>query len=138
MNTISLDMEKFVDDNGWGTIHTFEIVPDFPYGYIVWNIGRQNFPHEGYIPLCVADENCYVDLSTLKALKVANEEFALTVLKEAGKHHITRRGYFKMEVEAGVITKRCGNCLFGDEPGYCELRRVSTNDIDNCNSHEFK
>lgn len=92
----------------------------------------------GYIPLCVADENCNVDLSTLKALKVASEEFALTVLKEAGKHHITRRGYFKMAVEAGVITRRCSNCIFGNEPGYCELRRATINGIDNCNSHEFK
>lgn len=44
-------MEKFVDNNGYGTIHTFEIVSEFPHGYIIWNIGRRNFPHEGYIPL---------------------------------------------------------------------------------------
>jgi hypothetical protein len=89
-------MEKFVDNNGYGTIHTFEIVSEFPHGYIIWNIGRRNFPHEGYIPLCVADENCHVDLGTLKALKVSNEDFALALLKEAGRHTITRKEYFKM------------------------------------------
>lgn len=95
-------MEKFVDDNGWGTIHTFEIVTEFPHGYIIWNIGRRNFPHEGYIPLCVADENCYVDLDTLKALKVANEDFALVLLKEAGRHSITRKEYFRMAAKARI------------------------------------
>lgn len=95
-------MEKFVDDNGWGTIHTFEIVTEFPHGHIIWNIGRRNFPHEGYIPLCVADENCYVDLDTLKALKVANEDFALALLKEAGRHSITRKEYFRMAAKARI------------------------------------
>lgn len=95
-------MEKFVDDNGWGTIHTFEIVTEFPHGYIIWNIGRRNFPYEGYIPLCVADENCHVDLDTLKALKVANEDFALALLKEAGRHSITRKEYFRMAAKARI------------------------------------
>lgn len=95
-------MEKFVDDNGWGTIHTFEIATEFPHGYIIWNIGRRNFPHEGYIPLCVADENCHVDLDTLKALKVANEDFALALLKEAGRHSITRKEYFRMAAKARI------------------------------------
>lgn len=93
-------MEKFVDNNGYGTIHTFEIVSEFPHGYIIWNIGRRNFPHEGYIPLCVADENCHVDLGTLKALKVSNEDFALALLKEAGRHTITRKEYFRMAIKA--------------------------------------
>ena len=130
-------MEQIIDKTQWNT-HTFEVVPDFPYGYIVWNIGRSNFPHEGFIPLCVADKNCHVDLSSLKALEVGNEEFALALLKEAGKHTINRRDFFKMAVAAGVVKQRCGNCLFGDEPGYCELRRVSVNGIENCSGHEFK
>lgn len=95
-------MEKFVDDNGWGTVHTFEIVSEFPHDYTIWNIGRRNFPHEGYIPLCVADENCYVDLGTLKALKVANEDLALALLKEAGRHTITRKEFFKIAAKTGI------------------------------------
>ena len=29
----------------------FKIVDTFPLGYIVWPIGRENFPFPGYIPL---------------------------------------------------------------------------------------
>ena len=29
----------------------FKIVDTFPHGYIVWPIGRENFPFPGYIPL---------------------------------------------------------------------------------------
>lgn len=96
-------MKKFVDNNGYGTTHTFKIVSEFPNGYIIWNIGRRNFPHDGYIPLCVADESYHIDPNTLKALKVANEDFALFLLKEAGKRPIDREKYFKLATKAGII-----------------------------------
>lgn len=62
----------------------------------------ETFPHEGYIPLCVADKTCHVDLGTLKAFKVANEDLALALLKEAGRHTITRKEYFRMATKARI------------------------------------
>ena len=49
----------------------FEIVDHFPEVYIVWPIGRRNFPYEGYIPLGkpIGETFC-IDLGSLKALKV--------------------------------------------------------------------
>ena len=35
--------------------HEFEIVESFPEGAFVWNIGRQNFKHECYLPLTFLD-----------------------------------------------------------------------------------
>lgn len=93
-------MGKIVDKDRWGNTHTFEIVPDFPSGYTIWNIGRSNFPYKGYIPLCVADANCHVNLNTLKAMKAASEELALALLKEAGKHRVTRGRYLKLATQA--------------------------------------
>lgn len=65
----------------------FEVVNEWPAGgYSVWNIGRSNFPHPGYIPLCQKGDYPYVNLVTLKALHVGNEALCLEILKEAGYH----------------------------------------------------
>lgn len=96
-------MAKIINENRWGTTYVFDVVTEFPHGYTIWNIGRSNFPYECYIPLCVADDSCHIGPSTLKALKVANEDFALFLLKEAGKHPIDRNKYFKLATEAGII-----------------------------------
>lgn len=65
----------------------FEVVNEWPRGgYIVWNIGRSNFPHPGYIPLCQTREYPFVNLETMKALYVGDEALCLKVLKEASRH----------------------------------------------------
>lgn len=69
-----------------------------PFGILV----AETFPMWVTYPLCVADENCHVDLGTLKALKVSNEDFALALLKEAGRHTITRKEYFRMAIKARI------------------------------------
>ena len=58
----------------------FEIVSEFPYGYKIWNIGREHFKFENYIPLCRTYNGFCVDVKTLKAFKVSSEEFALKLM----------------------------------------------------------
>ena len=88
-------MEKFRDST-WGRVDEFEIVDTFPPGYVVWNIGRQNFPHEGYIPLVKPDpkHEFWIIPKDMKALKCKNEDEALYIMKRAsrGDYPKKRRG----------------------------------------------
>lgn len=57
----------------------FEIVEKIPTGFFVWNIGENMGTHE-YIPVCEDlhpedKEDYHVNLSTLKAVKVAPNEW---------------------------------------------------------------
>lgn len=76
-------MEMIIDKTPFGRTDVFEVVDDFTKGYQVWNIGRQNFNHDCFIPLCIADSECRVDMHSLKALRVESEELALHILKQA-------------------------------------------------------
>lgn len=69
---------------------------EFPDGYEIWAIGRRNFEHKGYVPLCEVDENYNVKRDTLKALKVKDEAFALALLYEAVKRGVNKKKYNKM------------------------------------------
>lgn len=82
--------------------YIFEIVDELPMGYVIWNIGRRNFPFEGYIPLCqiVCDYN--INPNTLKALKVKNEEFALKLMDLNHRKRLTNYVLKKIIEEIGV------------------------------------
>ena len=84
-------MEKFNDGN-----HGVETTNEFPDGYENWAIGRRNFEHKGYVPLCEVDENYNVKRDTLKALKVKDEALALTLLYEAVKRGVNKKKYNRM------------------------------------------
>ena len=76
-------MAQFID-----TTHdhrdVFEIVDEFPFGYIVWPIGRENFQHPGYIPVARPGRLPYhINRKDLKAVKCADEGEALYILKYA-------------------------------------------------------
>lgn len=78
-------MEKIVDKH-LGFIRTYEVVDEYPQGYVVWRIGRKNFKHECYIPLArPASEPFHIDPESLKALKLESEELALYVMETASK-----------------------------------------------------
>ena len=71
----------------------YDIVDEFPTGYIVWNIGRHNFPYPGYIPLAKpTDVPFHIDLHSLKAIRT-DEALADYILKEAGRHRIDKDGF---------------------------------------------
>lgn len=71
----------------------FEIVDEFPCGYIIWNIGRFNFPFKGYIPLAKPTNiPFHIDLHSLKAIKV-DDDLADSILKEAEHREIGKEEF---------------------------------------------
>lgn len=65
----------------------FEVVDEWPRGYFVWNIGRANFPHEGYLPLArEASAPYHVRLDCLKAIYIGDEDLCLYVMNRS--HYI--------------------------------------------------
>lgn len=58
----------------YGEICSYKITDCFSAGYYVWNIGRRNFPLDGYIPLGKMDtDGIHIKLDSLKALYVGND-----------------------------------------------------------------
>lgn len=85
-------MKKIIDTTN-GRTDVFEIITlaELPENYFIWNIGRQNFPHPGFVPFARAGELPYhVDLSSLKCVEMPNEDIALGILKLAGQVHVTK------------------------------------------------
>lgn len=79
--------DTFTTVTNWDT-RNFKIVEIFPAGAIVWNIGRHNFPFEGYIPVAYPLGNYRIDLTRLMAVKCKDDHIANMILKEAGKRAI--------------------------------------------------
>jgi hypothetical protein len=88
-------MKKIIDKR-WYRTDTFEVVDEFPSNYVVWNIGRHNFQHKGYIPLAETDETFddmfHIKTETLKTLFVG-EELSDFILKLAGKRTINKKNF---------------------------------------------
>lgn len=82
--------------------HTFIKVDEWPSGYSVWPIGRENFQFEGWLPLCKDGKNEYewqrnIDTNSLKAIKVKSEDVALRCLDAAIKGECrTREDYIRL------------------------------------------
>lgn len=57
-------------------------IEDVPYAFKIWNIGRENFPFEGYIPMARI-EGYAVDTTTLIAVPMPSEEVALKLMKQS-------------------------------------------------------
>ena len=60
----------------------YGIVDAVPSGYLIWNIGE--YAPDGFIPLCICDENLHVDVESLKAIRYDNEEERRFLLRSAG------------------------------------------------------
>lgn len=73
----------------------FRIVDTFPRGYIVWPIGRQNFPFPGYIPLAKPhrEKKYHIDLSTLAALRCEKSD---AILRLASQTIINREMFIEL------------------------------------------
>lgn len=102
----------------------FEVVNTFPRDYIVWNIGRQNFPHPCYIPLARLTDNdpYHVQLDCLKALKVKEESLALYVMKRAEKGTVNSVNYISVvkdynnDIEQRFTVQQILDALKGVKP----------------------
>ena len=79
--------------NNYNRKDVFEIVEKFPNGYVVWNIGRRNFPFKGYIPLAKPTIVPYnIDLHSLKTIKV-DDDVADSILKKADYKKIDKEEF---------------------------------------------
>lgn len=83
-----MDKGQIKDIDRFGNTHVFQIEKDInnvPECYVVWAIGRENFPYEGYIPLAKRHSSLpnYMDTRNLIALKCPTEGVALSILKRA-------------------------------------------------------
>lgn len=78
-------MKTIKNESRWGRIDRYEVVDTWPAGCVVWNIGRENFRHEGYLPLAYVSADYQVDMSRLKAYHVGDEALCLKVLAAAGR-----------------------------------------------------
>lgn len=94
-------MKTIVDKHpSWGRTDVFEIVEEWPEGYQLWNIGRSNFRHEGYLPLCIEGEKrYYVNLNKLKALYLGDEDLCLYIMKKGGLKTVEKEDYLKLRKE---------------------------------------
>ena len=82
-DTIDYEIMNILVTENYTLKDIFEIVDEYPHGYIVWPIGRRNFPFTGYVPLAKpTDEPYHIDINTLKAIKV-NDNVADHILNEA-------------------------------------------------------
>lgn len=80
--TIKDKGQTIVLSDNYGKNDVFRVETDInklPLGYVVWNIGRHNFPIESYIPVCRVD-GFNVDTNTLVAFKVPSETVAQDIL----------------------------------------------------------
>ena len=94
-------MEKFIDVKRGFPTHVFEIVNKWPWGgYTVWNIGRENFQHPGYIPLAQEGSLPYhINQKTLKALYVGDEDLCLRVLRYASQHGCDEKKFAELALD---------------------------------------
>lgn len=76
-------MEEYIEKNGfliwiteYGYIRKLRIVKKIPRGYHVWNIG--NNIKDGYLPLCVCDENYHINESSLLVIKTKHAQTILS------------------------------------------------------------
>lgn len=84
MTTKDLEMTLTLRNRNYKVVSS---ISEVPLGYVVWNIGRHNFPLRGYIPMCrlnKAHEDDYsIDTTSLCAVPCQSEEQALEIMKKA-------------------------------------------------------
>lgn len=92
---------KTIIDINHGREDVFVVVNEWPIGgYTVWNIGRANFPHKGYIPLVQEGSQRYhVNLNTMRALYVGDERLCLKVLRYAGHYECDENKFNELKQE---------------------------------------
>lgn len=90
--TIKDKGQTIILSDDYGKNDVFRVETDLsklPLGYIVWNIGRHNFPIESYIPVCRAKNEYEIDTKTLVAFKVPSEKIAQDILDKSIRNTMT-------------------------------------------------
>ena len=81
MGIIEKTKDYIINRDRFGIERKFLIVDSVPPGYFVWGIGEH--APEGFIPLCVCKKDFEVDVDSLMALPVENEEDRRKILDAA-------------------------------------------------------
>lgn len=87
---------KTLTRTSWYRNDIFEIVDVFPAGYVLWNIGRDNFPFPCYIPLARPNGKYTIDLTTLKTIKVSDEKMALHLMNISHRYTIDKNKFYEI------------------------------------------
>ena len=89
----------------WYRTDRFEIVGEFPFGYEVWAIGRENFPFPGYLPLAKFVGFCMEPGCKLKTIRVDEmlADKALDYAVKYGSVDRKRLEELKKEYEKGML-----------------------------------
>jgi hypothetical protein len=101
-------MEKIVIESWKCPRKEFEVVDEFPYGYEVWNIGRDEFKkagYDGFVPLCQCDSNRHVYMDSIKAINVGSEELAEKINHEAGLHGMNKDKFLEFVKKYRFVEK---------------------------------
>ena len=84
MTTKDLEMTLTLRNRNYKVVSS---ISEVPLGYVVWNIGRHNFPLRGYIPMCrmnkAHEDDFSIDINSLCAVPCQSEEQALEILKKS-------------------------------------------------------
>ena len=87
MTTKDLEMTLTLRNRNYKVVSS---ISEVPYGYVVWNIGRHNFPLRGYIPMCrmnkAHEDDFSIDINSLCAVPCQSEKQALEIMYESTKH----------------------------------------------------
>ena len=83
MTTKDLEMTLTLRNRNYKVVNS---ISEVPLGYVVWNIGRHNFPLKGYIPMCrlykTHEDDYSVDTTSLCAVPCQSEKQALEIMKK--------------------------------------------------------
>ena len=89
MTTKELEMTLTLRNRNYKVVSS---ISEVPLGYVVWNIGRHNFPLRGYIPMCRpnnAHEGDYsIDTTSLYAVPCQSEEQALEIMNKSTREGV--------------------------------------------------
>lgn len=91
----------FIHTNYHGKTDTFRVVDsieEVPLGYIIWNIGRHNFPLQSYIPMARQASETTIDPNTLMAVPVGSEQRAIYLMDLAH-----RKRFDCSDIKAGRV-----------------------------------
>lgn len=97
-------METILTTSDYWNTDNFAVVDEFPAGAIVWNIGRQNFPFPGFIPVAWPLDDCHIDRARLMAVKCKDDETADAILKEAGRRGVNAERFAELNAKQTETT----------------------------------
>lgn len=95
---VKVTEDEIVIRDFYGREDRFKIRHEVRWGYVVWNIGRRNFPIPGYLPMAAPGyEPYHINRNDLVAYKM-DEKLADFILKEATRGTLFRKLLGKYEV----------------------------------------